>query len=91
MAGRSYSPDLVRGSPNTHYNSEDKLRYELAKTVTLTPELYERLFLSPKTEASPLMPSHLHAHSWTGKAQADSASPQVQSEMPTIKSINQFA
>ncbi|KAK1914367.1 hypothetical protein P3342_010355 [Pyrenophora teres f. teres] len=52
MAGRSYSPDLVRGPPNTHYNSEDKLHYELAKTVTLTPELYERLFLSPKTEVA---------------------------------------
>lgn len=36
-------------TPSTHYDSEEKLRYELAKTVTLTPELYERLFISPKT------------------------------------------
>ncbi|KAF9691395.1 hypothetical protein EKO04_010583 [Ascochyta lentis] len=33
----------------THFDSEDKFRLELAKTVTLTPELYERLFISPKT------------------------------------------
>ncbi|KAI1569705.1 membrane protein, partial [Pyrenophora tritici-repentis] len=52
MAGQTYSPDLVRGSPNTHYDTEEKLRYELAKTITLTPELYERLFLSPKTEVA---------------------------------------
>ena len=49
MLNQNYSPDLVHGSPHTHYDSEEKLRYELAKTVTLTPELYERLFLSPKT------------------------------------------
>lgn len=36
-------------SNNTHFDSEEKFRYELAKTVTLTPELYERLFISPKT------------------------------------------
>ena len=36
-------------STGTHFDSEEKLRYELAKTVTLTPELYERLFISPKT------------------------------------------
>lgn len=37
------------GSQGTHFDSEEKFRYELAKTVTLTPELYERLFISPKT------------------------------------------
>ncbi|KAF1363674.1 hypothetical protein EJ07DRAFT_103002 [Lizonia empirigonia] len=37
------------GSQGTHFNSEEKFRYKLAKTVTLTPELYERLFISPKT------------------------------------------
>ena len=36
-------------SNNTHFDSEEKFRYELAKTVTLSPELYERLFISPKT------------------------------------------
>ena len=36
-------------SQNTHFDSEEKFRYELARTVTLTPELYERLFISPKT------------------------------------------
>lgn len=36
-------------SNNTHFDSEEKFRYELAKTVTLTPELYEKLFISPKT------------------------------------------
>lgn len=36
-------------SQQTHFESEEKFRYELAKTVTLTPELYERLFISPKT------------------------------------------
>lgn len=40
------------GSHNTHFDSEEKFRYELAKTVTLTPELYERLFISPKTQVS---------------------------------------
>lgn len=36
-------------SQDTHFDSEEKLRYELAKTVTLTPELYEKLFIAPKT------------------------------------------
>jgi hypothetical protein len=35
---------------SSHFESEEKLRYELAKQVTLTPELYERLFISPKTD-----------------------------------------
>lgn len=39
-------------SQDIHFDNEEKLRYELAKTVTLTPELYERLFLSPKTEVT---------------------------------------
>ena len=39
-------------SQNAHFDSEEKFRYELAKTVTLTPELYERLFISPKTPVS---------------------------------------
>ncbi|KAI8942307.1 hypothetical protein NX059_000386 [Plenodomus lindquistii] len=39
-------------SQETHFDNEEKLRYELAKTVTLTPELYERLFLSPKNATS---------------------------------------
>lgn len=39
-------------SNNTHFDSEEKFRLELAKTVTLTPELYERLFISPKTQVS---------------------------------------
>jgi hypothetical protein len=37
---------------DTHFDNEEKLRYELAKTVTLTPELYERLFISPKTQVA---------------------------------------
>jgi hypothetical protein len=37
-------------SQEAHYDSEEKLRYELAKTVTLSPELYERLFISPKND-----------------------------------------
>jgi hypothetical protein len=37
---------------DTHFDSEEKLRYELAKTVTLTPELYEKLFISPKTQVA---------------------------------------
>lgn len=37
---------------DTHFDNEEKLRYELAKTVTLTPELYEKLFISPKTQVS---------------------------------------
>ncbi|KAF3054103.1 hypothetical protein E8E11_011671 [Didymella keratinophila] len=39
-------------SNNTHFDSEEKFRYELAKTVTLTPELYEKLFISPKTQVA---------------------------------------
>lgn len=39
-------------SVGTHFDSEEKLRYELAKTVTLTPELYEKLFISPKTQVA---------------------------------------
>ncbi|KAJ4368029.1 hypothetical protein N0V83_006384 [Neocucurbitaria cava] len=38
-----------QSSQDTHIDSEEKFRYELAKTVTLTPELYERLFITPKT------------------------------------------
>lgn len=52
MASQHYSSDRLHESPNAHYDSEEKLRYELAKTVTLTPELYERLFLSPKTQVA---------------------------------------
>jgi hypothetical protein len=37
-------------SHSSHFDTEEKFRYELAKQVTLTPELYERLFISPKTD-----------------------------------------
>ena len=57
MASRDYQPHSREGtSPththDTHIDSEEKLRYELAKTVTLTPELYEKLFISPKTQVA---------------------------------------
>jgi hypothetical protein len=56
MASRDYQPRENGISPtrtnDTHFDSEEKLRYELAKTVTLTPELYEKLFLTPKTQVS---------------------------------------
>ncbi|KAL5113253.1 hypothetical protein ACEQ8H_008880 [Pleosporales sp. CAS-2024a] len=42
---------------DTHLDSEEKLRYELAKTVTLTPELYEKLFISPKTAVAGSLPT----------------------------------
>ncbi|KAJ8108350.1 hypothetical protein OPT61_g8233 [Boeremia exigua] len=51
MASHDHHPDNhTLSSVNTHFESEEKLRYELAKTVTLTPELYERLFISPKND-----------------------------------------
>jgi hypothetical protein len=54
MASQDYQPHENGISPvrthDTAFDSEEKLRFELAKTVTLTPELYERLFISPKTE-----------------------------------------
>jgi hypothetical protein len=54
MASRDYQTYENGISPtrthDTHIDNEEKLRYELAKTVTLTPELYERLFISPKTQ-----------------------------------------
>jgi hypothetical protein len=53
MASRDYQARENGISParthDMHFDSEEKLRYELAKTVTLTPELYEKLFLTPKT------------------------------------------
>lgn len=45
------SPTRV-GTNDTHFDNEEKLRYELAKTVTLTPDLYEKLFISPKTQVA---------------------------------------
>ena len=36
-------------SNGTYFDPEEKFRYEPARIVTLTPELYERLFISPKT------------------------------------------
>jgi hypothetical protein len=51
-----YQPGRDLASPtrtqDTHFDNEEKLRYELAKTVTLTPELYEKLFISPKTQVA---------------------------------------
>jgi hypothetical protein len=51
-----YQPRGDLASPtrtqDTHFDNEEKLRYELAKTVTLTPELYEKLFISPKTQVA---------------------------------------
>jgi hypothetical protein len=35
---------------STHYESEEKLRNDLSKTLTVSPELYERLFLAPKND-----------------------------------------
>ncbi|CAN9203731.1 unnamed protein product [Alternaria alternata] len=52
MTSHDYSSTTVNRHQDAHYDSEEKLRYELAKTVTLTPELYERLFLNPKTRVS---------------------------------------
>jgi hypothetical protein len=57
MASRDHYIERENGgSPtrtaDTHFDNEEKLRYELAKTVTLTPELYEKLFISPKTQVS---------------------------------------
>ncbi|KAH7076319.1 hypothetical protein FB567DRAFT_504415 [Paraphoma chrysanthemicola] len=57
MASRDhYPPRADNPSPTRTYDaqfdSEEKLRYELAKTVTLTPELYEKLFIAPKTQVS---------------------------------------
>ncbi|KAH7063946.1 hypothetical protein BKA63DRAFT_572820 [Paraphoma chrysanthemicola] len=57
MASRDhYTPQVDNPSPartyDAQFDSEEKLRYELAKTVTLTPELYERLFITPKTQVS---------------------------------------
>ncbi|KAH4052186.1 hypothetical protein HBI04_119910 [Parastagonospora nodorum] len=57
MASRDYQPHNRQGTSPTHsqdmhIDSEEKLRYELAKTVTLTPELYEKLFISPKTQVA---------------------------------------
>lgn len=49
MASRDHFIANENRSQETHFDNEEKLRYELAKTVTLTPELYERLFISPKT------------------------------------------
>ncbi|KAF2855535.1 GPR1/FUN34/YaaH-class plasma membrane protein [Plenodomus tracheiphilus IPT5] len=39
-------------SQETHFDNEEKLRYEVARTVTLSPELYEKLFISPKNDVS---------------------------------------
>jgi hypothetical protein len=57
MASRDHYIERENGaSPtrtaDTHFDNEEKLRYELAKTVTLTPELYEKLFISPKTQVA---------------------------------------
>ncbi|KAF2024492.1 GPR1/FUN34/YaaH-class plasma membrane protein [Setomelanomma holmii] len=58
MASRDhYEPRRNGTSPtqtasDMHIDNEEKLRYELAKTVTLTPELYEKLFISPKTQVA---------------------------------------
>jgi hypothetical protein len=50
MASRDHYEGISRPrTADAHFDSEEKLRYELAKTVTLTPELYEKLFISPKT------------------------------------------
>jgi len=49
MASRDHYIANENRSQDSHFDNEEKLRYELAKTVTLTPELYERLFISPKT------------------------------------------
>jgi len=46
QAGQGISPARTA---DAHIDNEEKLRYELARTVTLTPELYEKLFISPKT------------------------------------------
>lgn len=52
MASRDHFNTNENRSHETHFDSEEKFRYELAKTVTLAPELYERLFISPKTQVS---------------------------------------
>ena len=49
MSARDHYVANESPSRDTHFDNEEKLRYELAKTVTLTPELYEKLFISPKT------------------------------------------
>ncbi|KAL1798548.1 hypothetical protein ACET3X_002585 [Alternaria dauci] len=50
MASHDYPSTITDRHQDAHYDSEEKLRYELAKAVTLTPELYERLFLNPKPQ-----------------------------------------
>lgn len=40
------------GNKLQHIDSEDALRNHLSKTMTLSPELYEKIYLSPKNQDS---------------------------------------
>ncbi|KAK3055619.1 hypothetical protein LTR09_003540 [Extremus antarcticus] len=56
--GQSYTHarDMENGSNNEnklqHIDSEDQLRNALTKSMTLSPELYEKVFLAPKNQVS---------------------------------------